>query len=83
MSIASSLSSVAQQLSQAIGVGLAAIALHVTAELHPGVPIAKISVGPAYVAIAVLSLIALSAFLALPHDVAREMSGHRRRRPSP
>jgi len=77
MSNASSVSSVGQQLSQAVGVGLAAITLHITALTHPGTPISQISVAPAYIAIAFLSLCSLFYFFSLPHDVAQEMSGYK------
>jgi EmrB/QacA subfamily drug resistance transporter len=79
MSRASSLSSMGQQLSQSIGIGLAAILLEAvrgwrgdaSAHLVAG------DVWPAFVAIGVLNLASLFFFLPLPASAGAELSGRR------
>jgi EmrB/QacA subfamily drug resistance transporter len=75
MSRASSLTSMGQQLSQAIGVAVAAVTLHVTLRLNGSAGLSAGSVGPAFVVIGVLSLFSLWFFLRLPRDAAAEVSG--------
>jgi len=75
MSRASSLSSMFQQLSQALGVAIAAIALHVTLQLNSSGSLSPGNVSPAFVAIGTMSLCSLWFFLRLPQDAAAEVSG--------
>jgi len=75
MSRASSLSSMFQQLSQALGVAIAAIALHVTLQLNSSGTLSPGNVSPAFVAIGAMSLCSLWFFLRLPQDAAAEVSG--------
>jgi EmrB/QacA subfamily drug resistance transporter len=77
MSRASSLSSMGQQLSQAIGVGLAAFTLQMTLRISGAAELTAASVGPAFVVIGVMSLLSLVFFLRLPPDAAAEVSGRR------
>jgi predicted MFS family arabinose efflux permease len=80
MSRASSLSSMGQQLSQAIGVGLAAFTLHVTLRVSGTDVLTAANVSPAFIVIGTISLLSLVFFLKLPHDAAAEVSGKRERR---
>jgi EmrB/QacA subfamily drug resistance transporter len=75
MSRASSLSSMGQQLSQAVGVGLAAFTLQVTLRLSGASELTAANVSPAFIVIGVMSLLSLVFFLKLPHDAAAEVSG--------
>jgi len=77
MSRASSLSSMGQQLSQAIGVGLAAFTLQVTLRLSGASELTAANVSPAFIVIGAMSLLSLVFFLKLPHDAAAEVSGRR------
>jgi hypothetical protein len=78
MSRASSLSSMGQQLSQAIGVSIAAVALHVTLRVQGASELTVASVSPAFLVIGAASLLSLVFFVRLPHDAAAELSGKRR-----
>ena len=75
MSQASSLSAMGQQLSQSIGIGLAAILLHVILGLHHAKSLQAADVSPAFLIIGVISLCGLFFFVGLPSDVASEVSG--------
>ena len=75
MSRASSLSSMGQQLSQAIGVAVAAVTLHLTLQLSQSQVLSPANVSPAFVVIGVLSLCSLWFFLRLPQNAAAEVSG--------
>jgi EmrB/QacA subfamily drug resistance transporter len=77
MSGASSLSSVGQQLSQAIGVALAAFVLYMMQRSTHSPRITAADITPAFIVVGVLSLIALFFFVRLPRNAAEEVSGHR------
>jgi MFS family permease len=77
MSGASSLSSVGQQLSQAIGVALAAFVLYVMQRHSHTEQITATDIAPAFIVVGLLSLIALFFFTRLSHNAAAEVSGHR------
>ncbi len=79
MSGASSLSSMGQQLSQAIGVALAAFVLYVTQRMNNSAHITAHDVAPVFIVIGLVSLISLFFFVRLPHDAAVAVSGHKRR----
>jgi EmrB/QacA subfamily drug resistance transporter len=75
MSQASSLSAMGQQLSQSIGIGLAALLLHAILGLHHAQTLQAADVSPAFFIIGVISLFGLAFFIGLPADVGAEMSG--------
>ncbi len=77
MSAASSLASVAQQMSIGMGVALGAAALHLVALRHGGPPrLADFHV--VFLVVALLMLAGLPSFLLLPSTAGAEVSGHRR-----
>jgi EmrB/QacA subfamily drug resistance transporter len=78
MSQATSISSVAQQLSMSLGVTVGAYALQVAGLFHPG---AGVLVEDFRLAFTVVSLIALSSFIyfwRLPHDAGAELAARKR-----
>jgi EmrB/QacA subfamily drug resistance transporter len=77
MSHATTLASVAQQLSLTFGVGLAALLLHATLAFRDGETLAADDFALTYVAIALISLSSLFFFWPLPRDAGAEMSGRR------
>lgn len=82
MSRATTLSSVAQQLSLSIGISVGAIALEVTASATGG----EIGAGtfwPAFVIVAAITLASIFSFTRLPPDAGDEMSGRRPLAPDP
>jgi EmrB/QacA subfamily drug resistance transporter len=76
MSQASSLSSMGQQLSQSIGIGLAAMLLSSSRILHGSTTLRVADVSPVFVIIGALSLLGLFYFAPLPRDAGAEVSGH-------
>jgi drug/metabolite transporter (DMT)-like permease len=80
MSRASSLSSMGQQLAQAIGVGIAAITLHLTLQFSGSSALTAAKVSPAFVVIGLMTLLSLLFFRTLPTDAAAEVSGNVRAR---
>ena len=79
MSRATTLSSVAQQLSLSFGVGLGALLLHFTLAFRGREELGPDDFAPAYFAIAAISLMALLFFVPLPRDAGAEISGRRER----
>jgi EmrB/QacA subfamily drug resistance transporter len=77
MSRASSLSSMGQQLSQSIGIGLAAMLLSSLRTLHGSTTLQAADVSPVFAIIGALSLLGLFYFVPLPRDAGAEVSGHR------
>jgi len=75
MSRASSLASMLQQLSQSIGVGLAAILLHATLSLHHTDLLTAEVIAPAFAVVAGLSLLSVLFFVRLPANAGAEVSG--------
>jgi MFS family permease len=75
MSRASTLSSMGQQLSQSIGVGLAAVLLHLSLEAHGTSEITVGVVSPVFAVMALATLFGLFWFVRLPDDAGAEMSG--------
>jgi predicted MFS family arabinose efflux permease len=76
MSSASSLASVAQQMSIGLGVALGAAVLHLLAARHGGPP----RLGDfhlAFILVALLMLTGLPSFFRLPTSAGAEVSGHR------
>ncbi len=76
MSAASSLASVAQQMSVGMGVALGAALLHLVAWRHGGAP-SLTDFHIAFVMVAVIMLAGLPSFLRLPAGAGCEVSGHR------
>ena len=82
MSRASSLSSMGQQLSQSIGIGLAATLLSTLRSMHGSTVLRAADVSPAFAIIGAVSLLGIFYFAPLPRDAGAEVSGHRQR-PAP
>jgi hypothetical protein len=77
MSRASSLSSMGQQLSQSIGIGLAAMLLSALRSMHHSTVLQAADISPAFAIIGAVSLLGLFYFAPLPRDAGAEVSGHR------
>ena len=77
MSAATSLASVAQQISLSLGVTLGALALETTAALRGHSDLRAQDFGPAFFAVALLSAGAIWPFLRLSPDAGAEVSGQR------
>tara|TARA_R110000868_G_scaffold113932_7_gene305732 strand:- start:8560 stop:10011 length:1452 start_codon:yes stop_codon:yes gene_type:complete len=75
MSRATTLSSVAQQLSLSFGVGIGAMALHFTMTMRGGEQLVAGDFAPAYFFIAGLSLLSLLFFVRLRPEAGDEVSG--------
>jgi EmrB/QacA subfamily drug resistance transporter len=76
LSRATSLSSMTQQLSQTAGVATAALLLHLVLLVRGGDALAAADFYPAFVAIAVISLLSVPFFLRMSPDAGAEVSGH-------
>jgi MFS family permease len=83
MSRASSLASMAQQLSQSLGIGLAAILLGMLRHGHAARALQASDIAPAFYIIGAISLLGLAFFLPLPHDVGAEVSGRKSHQTQP
>ena len=77
MSAATSLASVAQQLSLSLGVSLAALALEGAAALHGRSELAAQDFAPAFLAVALISVMSFFPFRRLSPEAGAEVSGHR------
>jgi EmrB/QacA subfamily drug resistance transporter len=77
MSAATSLASVAQQLSLSLGVSLGALALEGAAALHGRTEIAAQDFAPAFLAVALISVMSFFPFRRLSPEAGAEVSGHR------
>ncbi|HZT51760.1 MAG TPA: MFS transporter, partial [Stellaceae bacterium] len=80
MSRATSFASMMQQLSVSLGVGLAALLLHLTLTLRGGHPLEASDFPYTFVAIGVLSACSVFFFLPLAPEAGAEVSGHGRGR---
>jgi EmrB/QacA subfamily drug resistance transporter len=76
LSRATSLSAMAQQLSQTAGVAAAALLLHLVLLVRGGDALAAADFYPAFVGVAVISLFSVPFFLRMPPDAGAEVSGH-------
>jgi hypothetical protein len=76
LSRATSLSSMAQQLSQTAGVATAALLLHLVLLVRGGDALAATDFYPAFVGIALISLLSVPFFLRMSPDAGAELSGH-------
>ena len=82
MSRATTLTSVAQQLSLSVGISLGALMLEITTRLSGGA-ISADSFWPAFLVIALLSAVSAIPFALLARDAGDEMSGRRTLAPDP
>jgi len=82
MSRATTLSSVGQQLSMSLGVGLGALLLHATLVIRGREELGPSDFSPAYFAIAALSLLSLFFFAPLPRDAGAELTSRRAGEPA-
>ena len=77
MSSATSLSSVAQQLSLSVGVAIGAATLETSARLRGAAAVGPEDFAYAFWAVAMIAALSALAFIKLPPDAGAEMSGHR------
>jgi EmrB/QacA subfamily drug resistance transporter len=75
LSRATSLTSMAQQLSQTAGVATAALLLHTVMTVRGGVTLAAADFYPVFVGVAMISLLSLPFFLRMSPDAGAEVSG--------
>src|SRR5208337_134919 len=75
LSRATSLTSMAQQLSQTAGIATAALLLHTVLALRGGTALAAADFYPAFVGIAMISLLSVPFFLRMSPDAGAEVSG--------
>src|SRR5215472_12833529 len=78
MSQASSIASMAQRLSQSLGVAIGAYALQISGLLQGHADLVVADFPPAFVAIGLISAVPLFFHAALPKDAGAEISGHGR-----
>ena len=77
MSQASSFSSIGQQLSLSVGVGIGAMVLHFTIALHGAGPITAADFPPAFFLVGAIAIASLLFYLPLAADAGAEVTGHR------
>jgi len=75
MSRASTMSSMAQQLVQSIGIGLAAMLLHLFMVMKGQHHLTPATISPAFLVIGAVTFISLAFYLPLPKDAGDEMNG--------
>ena len=75
LSRATSLTSMAQQLSQTAGVATAALLLHTVMTLRGGTALAAADFYPVFVGVAMISLLSVPFFLKMSPDAGAEVSG--------
>jgi EmrB/QacA subfamily drug resistance transporter len=75
LSRATSLSSMAQQLSQTAGVATAALLLHTVLTLRGGTTLVAADFYPVFIAVALISLLSVPFFLKMSPDAGAEVSG--------
>ena len=75
LSRATSLTSMAQQLSQTAGVATAALLLHTVLTLRGGTALTAVDFYPVFVGIAMISLLSVPFFLKMSPDAGAEVSG--------
>ncbi|MDE2004341.1 MAG: MFS transporter, partial [Betaproteobacteria bacterium] len=78
MSQASSFSSMAQRLSQSMGIAIGAYLLQLSSALQGHASIVAADFWPAFVGIGLISVVAPLLHLRLPPDAGAEVSGHAR-----
>lgn len=77
MSGASSLSSMGQQLSQSVGIGMAAVLLAAIGHWRHSTHLTTADVSTTFMILGLTTLLGLPLFLALPRDAGAEVSGRR------
>ena len=75
MSRASTMSSMAQQLTQSIGIGLAAMLLHTFMVMKGEHHLTPATISPAFMVIGAITFISLAFYVRLPKDAGDEMNG--------
>ena len=75
MSRASTMSSMAQQLVQSVGIGLAAMLLHAFMVLQGQSHLTAATISPAFIVVGAITFISLAFFLRLPKDAGDELNG--------
>lgn len=75
MSRASTMSSMAQQLVQSIGIGLAAMLLHLFMVMKGEHHLTPATISPAFLVIGAVTFISLAFYVRLPKDAGDEMNG--------
>ena len=75
MGRATSLASTAQQVSLSLGVGFAALLLHLSLMLHGGTALATRDITPAFLVVGLVSLSSIPWFLRLERTAGAEVSG--------
>jgi len=78
MSRASTMSSMAQQLVQSIGIGLAAMLIHLFTQLAGQAELTAATVSPAFLVIGALTFVSLFFYVRLPDDAGDEMNSRGR-----
>jgi len=74
MSRASTMSTMGQQLSQSMGIGIAATFLHLSRVAHQAPQLTADIIGPAFIAVGVLSLVSVLFFLPLPANAGEALN---------
>jgi hypothetical protein len=75
MSRASTLSTMAQQLSQSMGIGMAATFLHLSLIAHHSQRLTAPIIAPAFIAVGCVALISILFFIPLPTDAGEALHG--------
>ena len=75
MSRASTLSTMGQQISQSIGIGMAALLLHVFLVHSHAARLSAATIAPAFVVIGLVSLVSLAFFVRLPSNAGEGLHG--------
>ena len=83
MSQASSFSSIGQQLSLSVGVGVGAMVLHFTIAFHGAGPVSAADFPPAFFLVGLVAIASMLFYLPLAADAGAEVTGHRAARPEP
>jgi hypothetical protein len=78
MARATSLASTAQQVSVSMGVGLAALAIHLSMVMRGGTTLLTRDISPAFLIVGLVSLCSIPWFLGLDRLAGAEVSGGRR-----
>ncbi|MFN3522219.1 MAG: MFS transporter [Phenylobacterium sp.] len=79
MSRASTMSSMAQQLVQSIGVGLAAMLMHLFMTAQGQTHLTAAAISPAFMVVGLITFVSLAFFLPLPRDAGDELNGRVKR----
>ncbi len=82
MSRATTLTSVLQQLTLSLGISVGAVVLELSVTFHGGT-MEWTSFWPSFVAVGLISLLAIIPVMQLPPDAGDEVSGHKRALPDP